>query len=193
MQIPNGFWRIPKKAFVRKSMFKKLILCFVCLIFALLLCTACGSVEVTWLDADGTILYVEDVQMGGSLPAKALPSDSDEWHYTQWRKILVGDKSLTYIADRVANQKVTWLDADGTELEQQRIPVGESIPEQTLPHDTEKWHYTGWSETKDGNEYTYVAERELREGYFVGNVFQIIIKDLAGEPLGTGTCFVFHR
>ena len=235
---------------MRTSMLKKTILCFLCFVFLLLTLTACGEVEVTWLDADGTVLFTQEIEKDAAIPDKDLPKDTNQWHYTEWRQIISGKKevtllaervekihvvwldsndvvlyedyivdvvpekplptdtdqwhytgwkqtsfgkNITYVADRIANQKVIWLDADGKQLASERVPVGENIPERALPKDTDKWDYTGWSETKNGNEYTYVAERMPQEDYFVGNVFQIIIKDLAGEPLATGTGFVFNK
>ena len=174
-------------------MLKKLTIFLFCLVFMLLALTACGSVEVTWLDADGTLLYMEEIPKDEDITQRELPQDSDDWHYTQWRQVISTEKSVTYMADRSANQKVTWKDTDGKVLEVVNIPVSEKIPEQELPKDTDKWHYTGWAETHEGNEYTYLAERELKEDYFVGNVFQIITKDLAGTPVATGTGFVFNK
>ena len=172
---------------------KRLLLTLLLVLTCVLVLSSCGSVEVTWLDADGTLIFMEEISKSEEIPQRDLPSDSDEWHYIKWRQVVSTEKSVTYIADRVANQKATWKDADGNVLEVKSIPAGEKIPERALPADTDKWHYTEWSETHEGNEYTYVAQRELREDYFVGNVFQIIIKDLAGTPLGTGTGFVFNK
>lgn len=103
-----------------------------------------------------------------------------------------GSKEETRL-DADGTLEVTWLDADGTLIYMEEISKNDEIPQRELPTDTDKWHYTEWSETHEENEYTYVAERELREDYFVGNVFQIIIKDLADTPLGTGTGFVFNK
>ena len=172
---------------------KRLLLTLLLVLICVLVLSSCGSVEVTWLDADGTLIFMEEISKSEEIPQRDLPSDSDEWHYIKWRQVVSTEKSVTYIADRIANQKATWKDADGNVLEVKSIPAGEKIPERALPADTDKWHYTEWSETHEGNEYTYVAQRELREDYFVGNVFQIIIKDLAGTPLGTGTGFVFNK
>jgi len=178
---------------VINSILKKYIILIVCLAFFALTLIACGSIEVTWLDADGNLLYMEEFPKNEEIPQRELPVDSDEWHYINWRQVVSTEKSVTYIADRIANQKVTWKDATGTILQVKNIPVGEMIPERVLPYDTEKWHYTTWLETRVNNEYTYVAERELKADYFVGNVFQIVAKDLAGEPVGTGTGFVFDK
>ena len=232
------------------SNLKKFTLCLVCLVFLLLTFTAC-STKVTWLDADGTLLYEEAVKKDESIPQKELPPDSNEWHYIQWNQLDTGKKEITFladrvqkmhvvwldgegnvlydeyviepdasskelpkdtrdwhytgwkqtafgnestfVADRVANQVVCWLDADGTSLAEEWIPVGQIIPDKELPKDTSAWHYTGWAESKKGNEYTYTAERELKKEYFVGNVFQIVAKDLAGTPIATGTGFVFNK
>lgn len=230
---------------------KSWIVCLTILLVAFTIFTACASFSVTWLDADGTVLYTESTSKNDEIPQKNLPPDTDQWHYTGWQKItsdkkgvtflaervakshviwLDADESVlyeeyaleseiqpkplpedtqqwhytrwrqrtfgstvTYVAERIANQIVTWLDADGTCLAQECFPIGQNIPQKELPADTDQWSYTGWSKTNNGNEYTYVAEREPKKDYFVGNVFQIIIKDLAGNPLGTGTGFVFDE
>ena len=232
------------------SNLKKFTLCLVCLVFLLLTFTAC-STKVTWLDADGTLLYEEAIKKDESIPQKELPPDSNEWHYIQWNQLDTGKKEITFladreqkthvvwldgegnvlydeyviepdasskelpkdtrdwhytgwkqtafgnestfVADRVANQVICWKDADGTSLAEEWIPVGQIIPDKELPKDTSAWHYTGWAESKKGNEYTYTAERELKKEYFVGNVFQIVAKDLAGTPIATGTGFVFNK
>ena len=236
---------------MRTSMLKKFTLCFVCLVFALLLFTACGSVEVTWLDADGTILYAASVPANEEIPDKPLPRDTKQWHYTEWREISTDKKektfvagriekigivwldddgdvlyneyvidgeeipekplpedteawhyvkwkqttfgqTVTYVAEKVANHRVTWLDGDGvTVLESILLPEGQEIPEQALPAHSDQWHYIKW-EQKENDPYTFIAVRELRHTYYSGNVFQIVTKDLCGNPIATGTGFMIN-
>ena len=52
--------------------------------------------------------------------------------------------------------------------------------------------YTEWDKDSGKNEYVYTAMREPNGDYFVGNVFQIVIKDEEGEALGTGSGFVLN-
>lgn len=148
------------------------------------------KVHVVWLDGNGVLLYEEYV-LETAIPTKTLPKDTNQWHYTGWKQTVSG-KSITYIAERIEKFHVTWLDSDGSKLYEE-YALDANISSKALPKDTAKWHYTGWSKTQDKNQYTFIAERELRRDYFVGNVFQIVIKDLAGMPLGTGTGFVFNQ
>lgn len=175
-----------------KSILKNLALFIACFVFLILTLTSCGSIDVTWLDSDGTVLYAESVPQNETIPLKKLPLDNDQWHYTEWRQVVLGKNNVTFWAERVEKSHVVWLDANENILYEEYV-LEDDIPAKPLPQDTDKWHYTNWAETHKDNEYTYVAERELREDYFVGNVFQIVVKDLAGTPLGTGTGFVFDK
>ena len=80
---------------------KRLLLTLLLVLTCVLVFSSCGSVEVTWLDADGTVLYVEDVPKDETIPQKELPFDNDQWHYTQWRQIVSGKKNATFLADRI--------------------------------------------------------------------------------------------
>lgn len=84
-----------------------------------------------------------------------------------------------------------WYDADGTLLYEQSMFIRNKQTNQALPEDTEKWDYIEWrtGETK----YEKIAYREPQMSYFVGNVFQIVVKDLGGTPVATGSAFVFNE
>ena len=88
---------------------------------------------------------------------------------------------------------VEWRNTNGTLLYTEKLDKDESIPTKELPEDTEKWDYIEWDEKKDENKVVYTAVRKPQESYFVGNVFQIIVKDLGETPVATGSAFVFHK
>lgn len=93
----------------------------------------------------------------------------------------------------IENNKVTylWYDTDGKLLFEERIKRGKQHSEYALPSDSKKWDYICWQEGEAEN--TFIAQRTLQKDYFIGNVFQIVIKDLNGDPVGTGSAFVFNR
>lgn len=82
-----------------------------------------------------------------------------------------------------------WYDADNTLLHEETIDSISSPTDYPLPKDTDKWNYTEWR--SGDNQYEKVAYRVPKNSYFVGNVFQIIVQDLGGQPIKTGSAFVF--
>lgn len=83
-----------------------------------------------------------------------------------------------------------WYDSDGTLLFKETVEMGESPTRYKLPEDTEKWDYIEWRYGR--NQEELFAYRIPQNSYFVGNVFQIIIQDLAEQPIATGSAFVFN-
>lgn len=153
---------------------KKTILLLSCLFVFLLLFTACGGTTVTWVDADGTVLYTEELEKDATISERELPSDNDEWHYIKWTGIQ-GNGSVTYVAERVAKTKITWLDVDGSVLNTATIIPGEKVPVYGLPNDTDDWQYTRWAEASGANEITYTAERVAK--------IKVTWKDVDGKVL----------
>ena len=92
----------------------------------------------------------------------------------------LGDPVVTYY----------WYNADGKEYHKENVQKGEQVKNPSLPSDTDKWDYIEWEKKTDT---TFYAVREPKVTYFQGNVFQIIIKDLGGNPVSTGSGFVFNR
>jgi hypothetical protein len=64
--------------------------------------------------------------------------------------------------------------------------------EKPLPSCSDKWVYSDWQKEITANRTTYVTTRSPNIEYFVGNVFQIVIKDEEGDPIGTGSGFVIN-
>lgn len=126
-------------------------------IMILTLLTACGT-KVTWVDADGTVLHALELEKDEMPPERELPADNDDWHYVKWTETKT-NRGITYVADRVAMQKLIWRDVDGTVLHAVTIIPGDEIPLVGLPNDTAEWQYIRWNETQDGNTVTYTAER----------------------------------
>ncbi len=85
----------------------------------------------------------------------------------------------------------SWYDADGSILYEESIEEYRTPTSISLPEDTDKWDYTQWQTNSDGTEH--YALRTPKSSYFVGNVFQIIAKDLGETPTTTGSAFVFNR
>jgi len=83
-----------------------------------------------------------------------------------------------------------WYDADGTLLFEETISNKQTPTEYELPSDNEKWNYVEWREGDDPSQF--IAYRIPNNSYFVGNVFQIVVKDLNEDPIGTGSAFVFN-
>lgn len=81
-----------------------------------------------------------------------------------------------------------WFDADNKLLYEK---ISDNTIEATyheLPKDDEKWDYIEWRETAHA---TFTGYRIPKRNYFIGNVFQIIVKNLE-TPIGTGSGFVFN-
>ena len=66
---------------------KKRILVLICFSLLLMLLTACGEITVNWVDVDGTVIAVEEIEKDGAVIERPLPDDNDEWQYTSWRVI----------------------------------------------------------------------------------------------------------
>jgi len=83
-----------------------------------------------------------------------------------------------------------WYDADGTLLYERSNFETWKSSEYDLPADTDKWDYIEW---RTGDKTTdKIAYRVPKESYFVGNVFQIIVKNLGEQPVKTGSAFIFN-
>lgn len=95
------------------------------------------------------------------------------------------------IAIRAGMVTYFWYDADGVILFEETISKNATPTAYALPADTDKWRYTEWANGDNVNEK--IAQREPQHTYFAGNVFQIVIKDLGGQPVSTGSAFVFNE
>lgn len=85
----------------------------------------------------------------------------------------------------------SWYDADGTLLYTEEVFSNKSPSYYQLPSDNDKWDYIEW---KNGVYYNEkIAYREPKLSYFIGNVFQIVVKNLVEEPISTGSAFVFNK
>ncbi len=84
-----------------------------------------------------------------------------------------------------------WYDADGTLLHEEQLNENVDADYYPLPADNDKWDYIEWIDGENNNEFT--ACRIPQNSYFVGNVFQIVVKDLGGTPIATGSAFVFDE
>ncbi len=148
--------------------------------------------KIQWVDAEGTLLKEEFAPAADinqfSFP---LPNDSDEWHYTEWKQEQIEDVIL-FTAQRVRKIKCIWKDADGTVLKEEYILDGQEAPQMELPPGNEKWEYLEWECALKNGQYIYTAMRKPNNFYFVGNVFQIVVKDLQGKAIGTGSGFVIN-
>lgn len=157
-------------------------------------CTAIRvkKVKIQWIDADGTILKEESLiysdNTNFSFP---LPEDTNEWHYTEWLKS-ESENTITFSAKRISKEKYVWKDADGSVLKEEYVIVGEEKPFFNLPPENPKWKYLNWNITETSSEHIYTAVRAPNESYFVGNVFQIVVKDAMGTPTSTGSGFVLN-
>ena len=179
-------------------MYKKVRSASILLLIALLLlsCTGCffeeKTISVTWVDADGSIIASQTVAENYDPSTRELPDGGNDWQYTGWQITHSGD-IVVCSATRVAKHHFVWKDYDGTVLQEVYTPEGEEAPTFDLPASNDKWKYTEWKQTGTAPEVIYEAEREPNNDYFIGNVFQIILKDEAGEVLGSGSGFVINK
>ena len=179
-----------------RTPFVSKVLCLLLCLFLLLALFACekkeAKISVAYFDADGEHLTTEWVLPDYDPASRPLPEDTEEWHYTKWEVTLSGDITVC-TAKRVAKTKVIFKDFDGTVLKEAIFTEEESEPRLDLPTSTERWIYTGWQKTTAESEIIYTAERTPNAAYFSGNVFQIVLRNAAGEPISTGSGFVFHE
>lgn len=167
-------------------------------LLALLGSALCGceqfqkNITVTWFDTDGTCIETAEVSGSYDPNTRDLPEDTDLWHYTGWTVSKSGNVTVC-TAVRVARTRIVWEDHDGTVLAEQFILEGDPKPERDFPPSSPGWVYTKWDETEGTDQITYRAQREPDLSYFTGNVFQIVVNDAAGNPLGVGSGFVFHK
>lgn len=180
--------------FMCKRLWRTLTILFITLL--LLNHAGCATEKVmtyvTWLDADGSIIATETVAEPYDPLSRPLPEDNNNWHYTGWQLSHSGD-IVVCSATRVANRHFVWQDYNKTILNECYSPENEETPDFDLPASNEKWEYTKWKQTGSGLEFIFEAQREPNKNYFIGNVFQIIIKDYSGEILGSGSGFVINE
>ena len=168
-----------------------LVLVFL-LVVPMLGCEGSANVTVNYFDADGTLIETQRVKKDYDPTERLLPEDTDAWHYTGW-SISKSGTDIVCTATRKSKTKLIWKDFDGTVLEEGFVVEGEVKDKKDLPESNERWNYTSWSEQADKGEIIYTAGREPNISYFYGNVFQIVIKDKSGEPLGVGSGFVINE
>lgn len=150
------------------------------------------KVSVTWLDADGSPLKTLHMPYGEASPDLfPLPEDSDTWHYSGWISTPSSDGCI-YKALRQKKHHTCWKDSNGSLLKECFTVEGTIPPTLELPLDSELWDYLEWGITSTDDETTYTAKRIPQKDYFVGNVLQIIVKDVNGDPLASGSGFVFN-
>ncbi len=147
---------------------------------------------VSWFDTDGSLIITESKPADYDPATRELPPDTDEWHYTEWTVTESGNVTVC-TAKRVAKTNFVWKDYDGSVLHEAFITEDEEEPEYDLPEDTDKWCYTKWDKEPGEKGYIYTAERKPNAEYFAGNVFQIVIRDKSGEPVGSGSGFVINE
>ncbi len=169
---------------------------FCALLIVVMLLAGCSffgeKIEVSWFDTDGELIESLTVSEDYDPASRELPEDTDEWHYTEWSVTQAGNVTVC-TAKRVPKSYIVWKDFDGSILHEEYYVVDEDEkPDFDLPEDTEKWLYTDWEKESTKEESVYTAIREPNGEYLAGNVFQIVIKDKSGEPLGTGSGFVFN-
>ena len=168
----------------------------ICIILALVsTCISCSNarreVFVSWMDTDGTLIESKTVASDYNPTERALPSDSDSWHYTEWTMSQSGNV-IVCTAKRVSKTHIIWKDYNGNILNEVRIAENEEIPSYSLPQSDNKWIYEQWNQSNDGEEIIFQAIRTPNTDFFIGNVFQIVVKDNKGEPLGAGSGFVIN-
>ena len=59
-------------------------------------CKDCGLTTYVWYDADGTLLYEEEVENGSKPTEYQLPSDNDKWDYIEWKDGEIYTEKIAY-------------------------------------------------------------------------------------------------
>lgn len=149
------------------------------------------KVFISWIDTDGTLIASTTVTSDYDPAERDLPNDSDSWHYTGWT-ISQSGNIIVCTAKRVAKKHIIWKDYNGNILNEVFISENEKIPSFDLPANDNKWKYEQWDQSSNGKQIIFQAERTPNTDFFTGNVFQIVIKDSNGEPLGSGSGFVIN-
>lgn len=186
----EGFYTYKHKLIV-----KRILVIFVILAIALS-CASCNSNHanhyVTWMDTDGKLIESQTVNQDYDPTERPLPSDSDSWHYTGWT-ISQSGNVIVCTAKRVAKNHIVWKDYNGNILNEIFVAENEEIPSLKLPQSDDKWIYERWDQNNDGKQIIFQAVRTPNTDFFIGNVFQIVVKDEKGDPLGSGSGFVINE
>lgn len=171
----------------------RLLFFYIILTTLLLLFISCDNAyNVQLIDADGTIIKTVDISSAEfDVDRFPLPEDTENWHYTKWIKAEAGDGFILK-AERVKKTKIVWKNYDGTVIEETSIIDGEDVPTKQLPSGDEKWSYTEWESSEEDGAKIFTALKVPNVNYFIGNVFQIVVNDSDGNPLGVGSGFVIN-
>lgn len=163
-------------------------------LFLLLSCISCSiqdNYSVTWLDCDGSIIDSKKATYGYDPTKRDLPEDTELWHYTGWITYHK-ENSIVCTAKKEKKQHLIWKDADGTILNEVYIVKNTSFPSFDLPQSNDTWIYEGWEQQNESDSIVFSAVKKLNSEYFLGNVFQIVVKDADGAPISTGSGFVIN-
>ena len=115
-----------------------LVLVVLSLIFGLISCTSpTDELSVMWMDTDGTLIESITASKDYDPTERELPSDSDQWHYTEWTVSQSGN-IVVCTAQRVSKQHIVWKDYNGTILKETFIIENEKIPSYALPASNEQ-------------------------------------------------------
>jgi S1-C subfamily serine protease len=143
------------------------------------------------VDTNGDLIESQTVGSDYDPTQRALPSDSDLWHYTGWT-ISQSGNVVVCTAKRAAKKHMIWKDHEGAVLNEAFAVEGEDPPKFDLPQSSDKWVYESWEQNTTSELTIFTAQRKPNTEFFVGNVFQIVVKDRSGEALGSGSGFVIN-
>ena len=144
------------------------------------------------MNTDGTLIESQYTAKDYDPTSRNLPNDSDLWHYTGWT-ISQSGNIIVCTANRLPKKHVIWKDYDEKIINETFIVENESPPSFDLPENNNKWVYDSWDESISGNEIIFKAKRTPNSEFFVGNIFQIVVNDKNGDPLGSGSGFVINE
>lgn len=92
------------------------------------------------------------------------------------------------------NLEVVWLYADGSVFDSATVSENDPIPDKTIPYaENDPWLFLGWNKEFAKDKITYTEKRTPNKKYFVGNVFQIAVQNLAGTTTGWGSAVVINK
>ena len=149
------------------------------------------KVRVSWFDADGVLIESKYVPKDYDPTKRDLPNENDKWYYVGW-EISVSEDGFICQAKRKEKQHIVWEDYDGAILNEVFLLEDEDVPSFELPSPTDRWVYDNWKEESKGTQTVFRAQRSPNVDFFIGNVFQIVIKDVDGKAIGTGSGFIIN-
>lgn len=117
------------------------------------------KITVSWFDAEGVLIDYGQFNKDEDPAQRELPQDTDQRHYTGWQVNAAGNE-IRCTAQWEPKVVLQWQDSDGNVLNTQYVAAEDANADlYSLPEDTDKWHYTHWTEKTTEEGFVYTAQR----------------------------------